>query len=383
MTTGKNLGLVLTGGGARGAYQAGVLRGLAEIAGPGPSPFKVLTGTSAGAINAAYLAQASEDFTEATRGLVSLWSDLNTDRVFKTSAYALVLQGLRVMRNLFGGGILHQPGRNHLLNTEPLTDLIRGSIDFARVRANLDNGVLKAVGITTTHYHSGASITHYDARGPVREWDRGNHLSLNSDLRPEHVLASAAIPIFFAPVALNDSFHGDGSMRLTSPFRPAIHLGSDRILAISVRHLDPADSVRERAMRRSAFITLADIAGTLLNAVFLDAIDMDKERMERINRTLGLLTDEQRSHMPDALRICPVKLIRPSRDLGKMAAQHLPDLPPTMRYLFRGLGARKNKSADILSYLAFEGAFCKQLVDLGREDVMAQRRELEEFLGLG
>ncbi|MCC7442765.1 MAG: patatin-like phospholipase family protein [Bdellovibrionales bacterium] len=377
------IGLALSGGGARGAYQAGVLLGISELSPAGaPSPFQIITGASAGALNAAFLAARADDYALASRELAELWTGLRTSHVFRTDFWTLVGQGLRVFRNIVGGGgVLHSDRRNHLLVTTPLYRMIRERVDFARATRLVNEGRLGALAVTTTHYLTGSSVTHFESSLPVREWDKGNHVSLRTEIGPEHVLASSAIPVFFPPVRVEGSYHGDGSVRLTSPLRPAIHLGAERILAISVRRQAPSEPVREANQAVSRTISLAEIVGVMLNAVFLDSMDQDLERMERINRTLSLLSEEARAKQPDFLRTIPVKLIRPSRDLGALASKHIERLPRTLRYLLRGLGTRQGRGSDILSYLTFESEYCRELIELGRADVAAQRAELTDFFG--
>lgn len=378
----RRLGLVLSGGGARGAYQAGVLRAVAERVPPGPIPFQVLTGVSAGALNAAFLASRADDFQAATRALSDLWCTLRTEQVLRAGAWSSLLRGAQVLRNLSGGGVLYTEGRNHLLDTTPLARLVREHVSPSRIREGLERGALHAVGLTSTNYRTGSAVTHYMAAAPIRDWDSSNHVSMAAALGPEHVLASCAIPVFFPPVRVGESYHGDGALRLTAPFRAAIRLGAGRILAVHLRHRDPAESLRAQNLVPMRTISLADIGGVLLNSVFLDALDLDLDRLERINRTLGIMTEEQREHLPDPLRIIPVTLVRPSRNPGELAARHFGHLPRVLRYLLAGLGARRGRSSDLTSYLAFEATYCSELEQLGYQDATARAGELLCSLGL-
>ncbi len=374
------LGLVLTGGGARSAYQAGVLQAIAEHVPAGPIPFQVITGVSGGALNAAYLASRSDDFQAATRGLADLWRSLHSEQVLRTDIATVFLQGIRVLRNLSGGGLLYAEGCSHLLDTTPLARLVRDHINPSRIQAGIDRGELYSVGLTTTNYQTGSSVTHYMAAEPQQDWDGSNHVSMPSMLGPEHVLASSAIPIFFPPVKVNGSFHGDGALRLTAPFRAAIHLGADSIMAVHLRHRSRGESVRAQNMAPSQSISFAEIGGVLLNSIFHDALDTDLDQLNRINRTLETMSPNQRESLPDRLRIIPVTLVRPSRDPAALAADHFSHLPRVLRYLLRGLGASGGKSSDLTSYLAFEAAYCGKLVALGYEDAMARREELVQFV---
>jgi NTE family protein len=376
-------GLVLTGGGARAAYQAGVLLGISEVLGrDAPSPFPILTGVSAGAINGSFLAsQASNNWHEAVTALSELWRNLSFDQIFRTNTSSLMGLSTRWVRDLGLGAMFSTPRSTHLLDSSPLQKLLFEQVDFETIASNLAAGKLHGVGISVTSYKTGTAITYYDGNSSIRPWSRTSRLGMRDTLTLEHVLASASIPLFFKPVRIGNAFYGDGGVRLSSPLSPAIHLGSSRILAISVRYSRPIEQTRLLNENPDMpQIAISDIAGVLLNALFLDALESDVERLERINQTQALLTEEQRSRMREPLRQIPILTIYPSRDLGTFAADQIHRFPGMLRYLLKGLGVGEEKGSDLLSYLAFDRSYTEKLVDLGRADAIQQGAQIRAFL---
>lgn len=379
-----NVGLVLTGGGARAAYQAGVLRGVAEITADhsdSDSPFNILAGTSAGAINSVLLASRANNFPECIDFICKLWSELHTEQVVRSDIASLSSLGIRWIRDLSLGGMLGQSRSTYLLDSQPLRDFLGGKIDFSSVKANLIDGTLRGVAVSATNYGTGSAVTFFDGVPEIQPWSRSFRLGQRTDLTLDHVLASSAIPIFFRPVRLYDSFYGDGCVRLTTPLSPAIHMGADRILAIGVRYQRPEHMMLELNQHGSmSQISLVDIAGVMLNAAFLDALDADIERLRRINITVSMLSEEARQQHPYKLRHIPLLAIRPSEDLGTLASEQFQRFPAMLRYLLKGIGASTEKGWDLLSYLAFDEAYTRRLIDLGHADALAQREQIEHFL---
>ena len=382
-----NYGLVLTGGGARAAYQAGVLRGISEILGkPAASgtPFNVVTGISAGAINAAYLAAGAQDFAASTAGLYQFWDQLKIDQVVNVTTTSMAMLGARWIKDLTFGGFLGGKKATHILDTTPLRDFLKRRIDFQALDQNLRSGTLLGCSITATNYRTGTAISFYDGNPGIEPWVRSSRLGQRTLLSLEHVLASASVPILFQPVPIGDSFFGDGCIRLATPLSPAIHLGSDRILAIGVRYPRPGDitlDINQTAVMKD--ISIADIAGVMLNAAFLDSIDSDVERMLRINQTISLLSEEQRRKSPTQLRQIPLLVIRPSEDLGSMAIEQSKIFPAMLRFMMRGLGVSSSKGTDLMSYLAFDSTYTRRLLELGHKDALTQRDEIEIFFQAG
>jgi NTE family protein len=371
-------GLVLTGGGARGAYQVGALRALARITGARRIPFQVVSGMSAGAVNAAAVAAGADDFQGATGKLARLWNGLSPDQVYRTEARSLARIGARWMRDLTSSGIFGPNTINYLLDTSPLRRLLVENLPLERVASHLASGALRGVSISATDYLTGTGISFFDGDPDIEPWTRSVRMGVRSTITVDHVLASSAIPLFFPPVRIGDAYFGDGCIRALAPLSPAIHMGADRIVAISVRYRRPPEQTadRERTAHEDA-LPLSEIIGSLMNSLFLDSLEADIERLERINDTLDLIPPETRARQ--ALRIVPLLVLRPSRDLAELARGTHDRLPVMMRYLLRGIGANR-AGEDLLSYLAFERAYLRKVMRLGHRDTMARRREVEAFL---
>ncbi len=379
MSARRVMGLVLTGGGARAAYQAGVVRALAEVFAPTRSPFPVIVGSSAGAINGAVLAAGADDFAATARRLESLWMGLSPALVYRTDLPSLTALGFRWMGRVASGGA-GTGQANHLLDTSPLRELLTREVEMARIPDQIRRGALRAFGLSATNYLTGTAVTFFDGNAEAESWVRSTRLGRRSAMNVEHIMASSAIPIFFPPVAVDGAFYGDGCVRLTTPLSPAIHLGADKIIAISVRYQRSGEETTElNAQTSHEALSLAEISGVLLNAVFLDSVESDMERLERINRTLALIPDERRAEVPHALRPIPALLLRPSQDLGALASGQSQKFPSFLRYLLRGLGAKGDRGSDLLSYLAFERDYIEKLIALGHADTLARADEIRLF----
>jgi NTE family protein len=373
-----NLGLVLTGGGARAAYQVGALRALAELFGNGPLPFPVVCGVSAGAINGSSLAAEADDFPRAVKHLADTWLSLTPERVYRTDALSLVSIGSGWFRGLTAGGT--QPPRryNHLLDTSPLRELLGREIPFEAIRENVARGLVRGVAISATNYETGTSVTFFDGAPEMKPWARSRRMGVRTPITLDQVMASAAIPIFFPPVQLGGSWFGDGGVRLTAPMSPALHLGADRVLVIGIRHPRTAEEtvvINEAAQRDD--LPLSQILGVLMNAVFLDSLEPDIERVERVTEMLDTIQRPADSH----LRPVHILLLQPSQDLAALASDQVMRFPRTLRFLLKGLGVSQKGGADLLSYLAFEQQYIERLVTLGYEDTRARFEEIREFMG--
>ena len=382
------LGLVMTGGGARAAYQVGFLRTLARRV-PGLE-IPVLTGTSAGAINAAFLASRAGSFRERVEELAALWSDLGARDVFAVGPLGLCSHVVRWGLSLVSGGLV--PLRlTGLVDTRPLRTLLTRALELdgrpmaAGIDANLASGTLQAVALTTASYTTGQSVTWTQGRR-IDDWERVHRLGRETRLGVEHVMASAALPLFFPAIRLEDSdpgeragstrtaWYGDGGMRQTAPLSPAIHLGADRILAISTRHAATAAEASEPQV--TGYPPPARVAGMLLNALFLDQLDGDALRLDRINRLIAAQRPEDRQ----GLRPLGLLVLRPSVDLGVLANEFEPKLPWTFRWLTRGLGTKRTRGNDFLSLVMFQPDYLRALIRLGEEDAERRHDEIEEFL---
>lgn len=369
------MGLVLSGGGARGAYQAGVARALGEIAAElrVPVPFRAIAGVSAGAINAAYLGAFGHDFVAGARSLCELWAGLRPDMVYDTSPLTLGRIGARWLKTLTVSPVVGGTPATALLETRPLRRLLTERIPFASLHRNVAKGVLSGVALTATDYASTRTVTFYESAGRVAPWRRRRRVSQEVELGVEHVMASSAIPLFFEPVQVDGAFFGDGCLRNTAPLSPAIHLGADRLIVVGVRRrAGPGDD-----LARPVRPTVARILGVLLNAVFFDAVDYDVERLTAINRMLEV-TGMVPAGAP--ARAIEVLSIQPSEDLGLIARDEVANLPRVLRYLLSGMGTPEEAS-EVISYLSFEANYTRRLIEIGYRDGMEVRGQVEAFLG--
>jgi NTE family protein len=374
------VGLILSGGGARAAYQVGVLQAIAAMLPEGaPNPFPVICGSSAGAINAAALAIYATHFHEGVRRLVHVWCNFRVHQVFRTDARTIMLNGLRWAAVLALGGL----GRGNpqaLLDRAPLRRLLAERLPCARIRDAIEAGALRALSITCSGYSSGQSVTFYQSAGAMAPWNRARRVGCPAEISLDHLMASSALPFLFAAERIHREYFGDGSMRQEAPLSPALHLGAERVLIIGVRQETAAAPARENG---GEYPPLAQIAGHVLNSIFLDSLEADLERLRRINGTLGLIPPEQRAPGAPGLRVIETLLISPSQNLEKIAGQHAHHLPRTIRFLLRGVGAYRRHGANLVSYLLFEKPYCRELIALGYADAMMRRPEIEAVLGVG
>jgi NTE family protein len=385
MATRKTRGLVLSGGGARAAYQAGVLKAIADLrdeAGLREPPFDIFSGESAGAINVSLLASHADDFRKGTDELWNCWAELEMEDILATSPLSLLGNAGRWIGELGLGGMLGGGKPAYLLDNSPLKRFLAPKIKFPRIRELLHDNKLRGLGISVTNYATGSAITFYDCSHDCPPWARSHRLGLPTELKLDHVMASTAIPILFPAVKIGQSYYGDGSVRLKAPLSPAIHLGSTSILAIGLRYYrTPQQTVEINENWKMKSISLADVAGVLLNAGFLDNLDGDLERLERINHTLGLIPREKHRELPNELHPIEALAMRPSEDLGQLASESLDSFGVMMKFLLKGLGTSRSSSWDMVSYLAFDKAYTGKLLKLGYDDGIAQKKKLLEFFG--
>ncbi len=371
-----DLAFVMGGGGARAAYQAGVLRYLSHRFPDLRIP--IITGVSAGAINAAHLAAHHGTFEQATEELYHLWSNLNVDHVFRTDAGSLGWHMLRWARQLVSGGAGSPPRVRGLLDTDPLRAYLTDAMhaidgELTGINYNLRMDRLRAVALSTTNYSTGQSVLWVQGQG-VREWERPTRRSRLTTLTVEHVMASSALPIVFPAVRIGQHWFGDGGIRLAAPLSPALHLGATHILAISTRHTPTARQADRATV--TGYPPPAQVAGVMMNSVFLDMLDDDAHRLETINGLLAGLPPEGRGGMR------PVRLltVRPSVDLARLANRYEPQLPKAFRFLTRGLGTRQIEAPDFLSMVMFQPDYLAELIRVGEEDAEAREPELAALL---
>lgn len=370
----SNTALVLSGGGARGAYQVGVLKYIAERR---PQlRFPILTGVSAGAINANFLAGSKTTFDGAVDALADKWLLLSTDQVFRTDLGSLAANALRVLMNLGSGGSALAPRVQGLVATEPLRRFLEDLIDPDAVSENIQAGRLRALAISATAYDTGRTVTYIQGEPWLQTWKRVRRLAVHERITLDHVMASAAIPLFFPAVKVGNRYFGDGSLRQSHPLSPAIHLGADRILAISSRWRAPV--AEPEPTETAVYPPAAQVLGLMLNSIFLDNLDVDAERLRRINHVLARVPESRRWLLSER----PVRLLvlRPSSDIGRVAARYEQSIPRSLRYLLRGLGTRRISSSDLVSYLMFESEYLEHLIRLGERDAERSWLKIRRFL---
>ena len=366
-------GLVLTGGGARAAYQVGVVKAVRDILGnPVRNPFPILCGTSAGAINAASLAANADDFSRAVGNLLEFWEHMRCEHIYRTDAYHIIKSGARWLSAMM---LLSRHNPISLLDNAPLRGLLEKHLDFQRIQSHIDSGALYAVCVTASGYTSGQSVSLFQGAGGLEGWERNQRIGAAVTMKVEYLLASAALPFIFPAVKVHREYFGDGSMRQIAPVSPALHLGADRVLIVGTGH----QSVDQARARSSVYPSLAQIAGHALNSIFLDSLMVDIERLERINRTVKLIPPEALNQSTVQLRPIKVLFITPSTPLERLAARFLHELPRTVRFILRPTGALNRSGANLASYLLFEESFCRALINLGYQDATSREAEVREF----
>lgn len=376
------LALVMGGGGARAAYQVGMLRALARRVPDLQIP--IITGVSAGAINAVHLAAHPGSFAEAVHDLSELWAGLRIGDVFRVDSPFLSRNLVRWGLQLVSGGLIRRGGgeMRSLVDTAPLRTFLlralnagrRSDAPIAGIRANLESGRLRALAISTSSYTTGRSVTWVEGRDGLEPWERPMRRARLERITVDHILASAALPLIFPAVSIDGEWYGDGGIRLSAPLSPALHLGASRILAISTRFDRTLEE--ERRPQVEGYPPPAQVAGQLMNAVFLDLLDQDSWRVEQTNALLERVPPEERGD----LRVVDIVTLRPSNDLGKLAADFEIDLPRFFRFLLRGLGTDRTRSPDLLSFVLFEPGYVNRLMDLGERDAEARIGEFEHLL---
>jgi len=374
------VGAIMSGGGARAAYQVGVLRAIAAILPRGAAnPFAIICGTSAGAINATSLASNADRFAAGVARLVKVWGNLHIHDVYRTNLLGIATGVFRCLAALLVKGN-HQSEPLSVLDCAPLSSLLGRSIDFRRIPRVIAAGHLNALSVTASSYVSGDSVTFYQGDGSQRPWRRAHRVGRTADIALPHILASCALPLVFPAVPIGREHFGDGSMHQLAPVSAALHLGARRVLVIAVGSTSPSERVVDDIRVNPS---LAQIAGQMLNAIFVDTLDMDLERLQRVNQTLANVREDTGWRSSPELKAIDTLVIRPSERIDAIAASHARELPRAMRFLARRLGVLDPNGAGVLSYLLFERGYCRHLIDLGFADGMSRREEILHFLGYG
>ncbi|MBU1366001.1 MAG: patatin-like phospholipase family protein [Gammaproteobacteria bacterium] len=370
--------LVLTGGGARAAYQVGVMLAVAKLStNRRKNPFPILCGTSAGAINAAGIACLADNFGKAVSVLASFWRNMHAGDIYRADPVGIGLKGAHWMTMLTLGWLIRSRPRS-LLDNSPLRELLSRHLDFRGIERSIANGALHALSISASGYESGDNINFFQGHADAQPWHRVQRIGIRSEIGVDHLLASSAIPFIFPATKIHREFFGDGSMRQLAPISPAIHLGAERVLIVGAGRKNEHQERR----RVDSHPSLAQIAGHALSSIFLDSLAVDIERMQRINRTLAAIPSEVRENNEIPLRPIKALIISPSERIERIAAEHAGSLPWAMRTMLGGIGGMNRRNGTLTSYLLFEKPYTRALIDLGYADTMARSDEVGEFLDL-
>lgn len=379
METGKQkIGLILTGGGARAAYQVGVLKAIAEMMPRrAPMPFKVVCGTSAGALNGVTLAVNAHHFRTGIKYLLNIWNNAKVSDIYRADTLGVVANTLRWLAGLALSVLgINRMSRVSLLDNTPLKTYLEETVPFESIQQNIDNGKLHALSVTASGYGSGHSVTFFQGHKELQSWKRMKRVGVPTQLSNEHLLASAAIPFIFPAVHIHREFYGDGSVRQIAPISSALHLGADKVLVVGAWH---SEDNKEMRSKMDQYPSLAQIAGHALDSIFLDALEVDLERLRMLNETVALIPEELRPITK--LRHIDVLVVGPSLPLDLVAERYIARLPWTIRLLLRSAGVMRGSGANLVSYLLFEKHYCRALIKMGYEDAMKRREEIQCFLG--
>jgi len=374
----KRVGLILTGGGARAAYQVGVLKAIAEsLPRHAHNPFPVICGTSAGALNAAALAINAQNFRKGVRYLDNIWRNFRANQIYRTDAIGVFNNTVLWLTGLILSGLgVNRLKRISLLDNSPLVEFLDDALPCEKIQGSIDAGLLHALSITASGYNSGQSITFYQGVDEIIPWRRARRVGVPTRIETKHLLASSALPFIFPAYRINREYFGDGSMRQIAPISSALHLGATRILVIGVS----ANNVADQSNRAEVndYPSLAQIAGHALNSIFLDSMEIDLERVQRINELAVMLPEPLR--VEANMRHVDVLVVSPSQPIEKIAERYASELPWTIRLLLRLVGAVQQGGSTLVSYLLSERKYCRALIDLGYQDAMKRRDEILRFL---
>jgi len=374
----RKIGLILTGGGARAAYQVGVLKAIAELLPRyAHNPFSIICGTSAGALNAVTLAVNALSFRKGVLYLLNIWKNSHVDNIYRADPLGVLSNTVRWLTGLLFSSLgINKLNRVSLLDNSPLVNFLAEALPCEKIQESIDAGVLYALSVTVSGYGSGQSVSFYQGVKNIRPWKRARRLGIPANLEIKHLLASAAIPFIFPAVRINREYFGDGSMRQIAPISSALHLGATRVMVIGVGQSGD-ESIRRN--RIDDYPSLAQIAGHALNSIFLDSLEVDMERLQRINRTISAMPEDIRQKTN--MRHVDVLLIEPSQPIEKIAERYAVNLPWAIRFLLRLVGAMRRSGSNLVSYLLFEKNYCRALIDLGYQDAMKRKEEIIIFFG--
>jgi len=371
-------GLVLSGGGARAAYQAGALCAIAAILGKRRHhPFTIMSGTSAGAINAATLAVHADDFRRGVARLARWWRGIAVDEIYRADFATLSNHGMRFLAAMVGAGRPPESAAS-MLDNGPLATLLGNALDTSRIAVHCASGALSAVAINATSYATGHAVTFFEATSKYAEWKRTRRRGERARLTIAHLMASTAIPFIFPATRIGEDFYMDGSVRQLTPLSPALHLGAQRLVVVAVGQFFGQRT--EATPAPSKYPSFAQVAGHALSSIFLDNLGADLERLTQMNRLLALVPRSRIERGGLVLRHADAMVLAPSIDIGSIALDYARRLPAGVRTLLRGFGSTRGTGSNLLSYLLFDRGFCRALLRLGYKDTLARRDELTAFL---
>ena len=371
-------GLVLPGGGARGAYQVGVLKAIASLAPKGSAnPFPIISGTSAGAVNASVIAANAQSFDKAINKLDDVWGNFKSNQVYKTDNLTMLKSSLHWLISIVLGGYPFGAPKSLLDNT-PLKKLLESHIDFTNIQKNIDKNLIRAIGITAAGYTSQCSTSFFQTSMKIDKWARTRRRGVKCNVTIDHLMGSLAIPMIFPQIKINGEYFGDGAMRQSTPLSPAIHLGADRILVIGVRN-QKIESINKNT--QSDYPSFANISGYVLDTLFMDGLYSDLERLISVNKLIDSRGDIYSESSNPKMRAIDTMIINPTKSLTDIAHESRLSMPRSIRIILRGISGKDNSSASrLLSFLLFEAQYTKKLIDLGYRDAMAVEKELSDFI---
>ena len=370
----KKIGLVLPGGGARAAYQVGVLKAISELI-PDSNPFSIISGTSAGAINASLLASRSQSLKEAVEVLSGVWCNFKTNEVYRTETTVMLKSIFQWLLTVSSGGVLAKNPKS-LLDNSPLRQLLEDTINLEGIKNNINKGNLDAFAITAASYSSKKSVTFFQSEEDDIDWERFLRVGVKTDILIDHLMASIALPLIFPAVKINNEYFGDGAMRQATPLSPAIRLGAEKLLIINTDSKSPNNQLTDNQI----YPSIGEVGGYMLDALFTGGLLSDLERLDRINQIIENSGNNSVQTSNKKMKHLDYCVISPSKDIKKIAKEHYKDVPYSVKLLMKGLGLKNREESELLSFLLFESSFTSSLIQLGFEDGMTNQSEIKAIV---